>query len=76
MKCYGPGIDKSAPLYSKAPQEFTVDTSEAGDAPLDVKVTPPTGPAREPDEIKQVGDGVYQVKYTPEDEGELRICNR
>ena len=69
VKCYGPGVDKAATLYSKTLQEFTVDTTEAGEAPLDVMVTPPTGPAKKPDEIKEAGDGVYRVKYTPEDEG-------
>lgn len=72
VKCYGPGVDRVNPLYSKAPQEFTVDTSEAGDADLDVTVETPNRKTLKPEPVCEKGDGVYTVDYTPEDEGEIR----
>lgn len=72
VKCYGPGVDRVNPLYSMAPQEFTVDTSEAGDADLDVTVETPNRKTLKPEPVCEKGDGVYTVDYTPEDEGEIR----
>lgn len=71
VKCYGPGVDRVNPLFSKAPQEFTVDTSEAGDADLKVTVETPDRKVLEPEPVCEKGDGVYTVAYTPEDEGEI-----
>lgn len=73
VKCYGPGVDRVNPLYSKTPQEFTVDTSEAGDADLDIIVETPNRKTLKPEPVCEKGDGVYTVDYTPEDEGEIRI---
>ena len=72
VKCYGPGVDRINPLYSKTPQEFTVDTSEAGDADLEVTVETPNRKILKPEPVCEKGDGVYTVDYTPEDEGEIR----
>ena len=72
VKCYGPGVDRVNPLYSKVPQEFTVDTSEAGDADLTVTVDAPGRKTIKPEPVCEKGDGVYTVAYTPEDEGERR----
>lgn len=72
VKCYGPGVDRVNPLYSKTPQEFTVDTSEAGDADLEVTVETPGRKTLKPEPVCEKGDGVYTVAYTPEDEGEIR----
>ena len=71
VKCYGPGVDRVNPLYSKTPQEFTVDTSEAGDADLEVTVETPNRKTLKPEPVCEKGDGVYTVDYTPEDEGEI-----
>lgn len=73
VKCYGPGVDRINPLYSKARQEFTVDTSEAGDADLEVTVETPNRKTLKPEPVCEKGDGVYTVDYTPEDEGEIPI---
>ena len=69
VKCYGPGIDRVNPLYSTVPQQFTVDASETGEADLDVTIETPSRKTIKPDEVKDKGDGVYDVVYTPEDEG-------
>ena len=69
VKCYGPGVDRVHPLFSTAPQEFTVDTSEAGDADLEVTVDAPGRKVLKPEPICEKGDGVYTVQYTPEEEG-------
>ena len=70
VKCFGPGVDK-APLFESAPTHFTVDTAEAGDAPLDVVIETPDRKKIKPDEIKKVDDNTYEVQYTPPKEGEL-----
>jgi hypothetical protein len=69
VKCFGPGVDK-APLFESAPTHFTVDTAEAGDAPLDVVIETPDKKKIKPDEIKKVDDNTYEVQYTPPKEGE------
>ena len=72
VKCYGPGVDRVNPLFSQAPQEFTVDTSEAGDAPLEVTVDAPRRKVLKPEPVCEKGDGVYTVEYTPEEEGKIQ----
>lgn len=72
VKCYGPGVDRVNPLFSQAPQEFTVDTSEAGDADLEVTVDAPRRKVLKPEPVCEKGDGVYTVEYTPEEEGAIR----
>lgn len=72
VKCYGPGVDRVNPLFSQAPQEFTVDTSEAGDADLEVTVDAPRRKVLKPEPVCEKGDGVYTVEYTPEEEGSIR----
>lgn len=42
VKCHGPGLD-SANVKSGVPAVFTVDASEAGEAPLEVTYTDNTG---------------------------------
>ncbi len=69
VKCFGPGVDK-APLFESAPTHFTVDTAEAGDAPLDVVIETPDRKKIKPDEVKKVDDNTYEVQYTPPKEGE------
>ena len=56
---YGPGVDRINPLvYSKTPQEFTVDTPDAGDADVKVTVTPSPQP------------GTISVSFVPREVGE------
>ena len=42
VQCYGPGLD-SRQVQAGRPATFTVDTTEAGEAPLDVTYTDSTG---------------------------------
>lgn len=42
VKCAGPGLTPGV-VRANVPQTFTVDTSKAGVAPLDVKVQGPKG---------------------------------
>ena len=42
VQCYGPGLD-SRQVQAGKPAMFTVDTTEAGEAQLDVKFTDSTG---------------------------------
>lgn len=42
VKCYGPGLD-SANVKAGMPATFTVDTTEAGEAPLSATYTDSTG---------------------------------
>lgn len=42
VKCFGPGLDTKG-ITAGAPATFTVDTSEAGEAPLEVTYTDQTG---------------------------------
>ena len=50
-----------------------MDTSEAGDADLEVTVETPNRKTLKPEPVCEKGDGVYTVDYTPEDEGEIPI---
>lgn len=73
VKCYGPGVDRTTPLFSTVPSQFTVDASETGEADLDVSIETPDRKTIKPDVIRDKGDGVYDVLYTPEDEGESAL---
>ena len=42
VKCYGPGLD-SREVKAEAPATFTVDTTEAGEAPVEVMFTDDKG---------------------------------
>ena len=68
VKCFGPGVDK-APIFESAPTYFTVDTKEAGDAPLDVSIETPNKKKIKPDEVTKIDDDTYEVKYTAPKEG-------
>ncbi|CAL1528168.1 unnamed protein product [Lymnaea stagnalis] len=71
VKVYGPGLD-SAYVKAGAPAIFTVDTTEAGQAPLEVTYTDKTGVKRQA-EIVPVDDGIYQVTYVPTAEGPCQV---
>eukprot|EP00062_Callorhinchus_milii_P024180 gi/632983815/ref/XP_007908833.1/ PREDICTED: filamin-B [Callorhinchus milii] len=70
VKCSGPGL--SSGVRAKVPQEFTLDCSKAGKAPLEVVVLGPKGTI-EPVEIIDNGVGTYTVRYTPSLEGPYSI---
>ncbi|XP_066474121.1 filamin-B isoform X2 [Tiliqua scincoides] len=70
VKVAGPGLGTA--VRAKIPQSFTVDTSKAGIAPLEVMVTGPRGLA-EPVNVVDNGDGTHKVTYTPMQEGPYTI---
>ncbi|XP_033927771.1 LOW QUALITY PROTEIN: filamin-A [Melopsittacus undulatus] len=74
VKCVGPGLTPGA-VRANVPQSFTVDTSKAGVAPLDVKVQGPKGVV-EPVEVADNGDGTQRVSYVPSREGTYSISVR
>ncbi|XP_078492931.1 filamin-C [Ciona intestinalis] len=70
VSCNGPGV--SPGVRANVPQEFTVDCSTAGVAPLDVAVKGPRG-LKEPVDVRDNGDGTHTVKYTPTKEGPYQV---
>nr|XP_056708864.1 filamin-B isoform X3 [Euleptes europaea] len=70
VKVAGPGLGTA--IRANVPQSFTVDTSKAGIAPLEVTVAGPRGLA-EPVNIVDNGDGTHTVAYTPTQEGPYTV---
>ncbi|XP_073688386.1 filamin-C isoform X2 [Garra rufa] len=66
VKCSGPGLANR--VLAQVPQTFTVDTSKAGVAPLEVQLYGPKG-TLEPVVVKNNRDGTHTVNYTPAQEG-------
>ncbi len=66
VKCKGDGLNKN--VTASFPQEFVIDASKAGDAPLEVEITGPDRKPRQP-EITDNGDGTFNVKYVPDTDG-------
>ncbi|XP_014888831.1 filamin-C-like isoform X3 [Poecilia latipinna] len=71
VKCSGPGL--GAGVRAHVPQTFTVDCTQAGQAPLDVKLYGPTGTV-EPVGVKNNGDGTHTVHYTPAQDGPYNVA--
>nr|XP_020655560.1 filamin-B isoform X4 [Pogona vitticeps] len=71
VKVAGPGLGTA--VRAHIPQSFTVDTSKAGIAPLEVAVTGPRGLA-EPVNVVDNGDGTHTVSYTPTQEGPYTVA--
>ncbi|KAM8931054.1 filamin-B isoform 2-T2 [Pelodytes ibericus] len=70
VKIIGPGLGTA--VRAKIPQQFTVDSSKAGVAPLKVQVIGPRGVV-EPVDIAENGDGTHTVRYTPTVEGPYTV---
>uniref|UniRef100_H2ZJ17 Uncharacterized protein n=1 Tax=Ciona savignyi TaxID=51511 RepID=H2ZJ17_CIOSA len=70
VSCNGPGV--SPGVRANVPQEFTVDCTTAGVAPLEVAVKGPRG-VKEPVDVKDNGDGTHTVSYTPTKEGPYQV---
>ncbi|KAM6960914.1 filamin-C-like [Aplochiton taeniatus] len=70
VKCSGPGLGNG--VRAHVPQNFTVDSTQAGQAPLEVKLYGPTG-AAEPVGVKNNGDGTHTVHYTPAQDGPYTV---
>ncbi|XP_070848283.1 filamin-C-like isoform X7 [Chaetodon trifascialis] len=71
VRCSGPGLGSG--VRAHVPQTFTVDSSKAGVAPLEVQLYGPTGVA-EPISITDNGDGTHTVNYTPVNDGPYTVC--
>ena len=72
VKCYGPGLDSHGVRAGPA-TNFSVDTTEAGQANLEVTTTNEAG-TKKPAQVKPRGDtGIYDVSYVPEEEGKMDI---
>uniref|UniRef100_A0A8C9ERW4 Filamin B n=1 Tax=Pavo cristatus TaxID=9049 RepID=A0A8C9ERW4_PAVCR len=72
VKIAGPGLGTA--VRAKIPQSFTVDTSKAGVAPLEVVVlSVPFLGIVEPVNVVDNGDGTHTVVYTPTQEGPYMI---
>ncbi|KAM6895601.1 filamin-C-like isoform 2-T2 [Xenentodon cancila] len=71
VRCSGPGLGSG--VRAHVPQTFTVDSSKAGVAPLEVQLYGPTGLA-EPVNITDNGDGTHTVNYTPANDGPYTVC--
>ncbi|XP_026182182.1 filamin-A-like isoform X8 [Mastacembelus armatus] len=71
VRCSGPGLGSG--VRAHVPQTFTVDSSKAGVASLEVQLYGPTGVA-EPISIMDNGDGTHTVNYTPASDGPYTVC--
>ncbi|KAF1372057.1 hypothetical protein PFLUV_G00260380 [Perca fluviatilis] len=71
VKCSGPGLGSG--VRAHVPQTFTVDSSKAGVAPLEVLLYGPTGVA-EPISITDNGDCTHTANYTPASDGPYTVC--
>lgn len=71
VHCYGAGLDPKG-VKAGQPAPFTVDASEAGEAPLEIMTTDQTGKKR-PAQITPRGNGIYDCVYYPEVEGNIKI---
>ncbi|KAM3588274.1 uncharacterized protein V6R79_025306 [Siganus canaliculatus] len=71
VRCSGPGLGSG--VRAHVPQTFTVDSSKAGVAPLEVQLYGPTG-ASEPVSVTDHGDGSHTVNYTPSSDGPYTVC--
>ncbi|XP_077449767.1 filamin-C-like isoform X2 [Stigmatopora argus] len=71
VRCSGPGLGSA--VRARVFQTFTVDSSKAGVAPLEVQIFGPTG-VTEPVSIIDNGDGTHAVNYTPCHNGPYTIC--
>ncbi|XP_025106447.1 filamin-A-like isoform X3 [Pomacea canaliculata] len=71
VQCYGPGLDAKG-VVAGVPVSFTVDATEAGEAPLQVTYTDQTGATR-PAEVVPVQEGIFQATYLAVAEGKCKI---
>ncbi|KAM6987096.1 filamin-C isoform 16-T16 [Aplochiton taeniatus] len=71
VRCSGPGLGSG--VRAHVPQTFTVDSSKAGVASLEVQLYGPTG-VLEHINITDNGDGTHTVNYTPSKDGPYTVC--
>lgn len=63
MKAYGPGLETTGQIIGK-PTEFTVDTHNAGDAPLRVQAIDQEYQSVDV-QVRNNGNGTHTCRYTP-----------
>uniref|UniRef100_A0A3Q3M388 Filamin C, gamma a (actin binding protein 280) n=1 Tax=Labrus bergylta TaxID=56723 RepID=A0A3Q3M388_9LABR len=68
VKCSGPGLGTG--VRAHVPQTFKVDCTQAGQAPLEVKLYGTV----EPVGVKNNGDGTHTVHYTPAQDGPYTVA--
>lgn len=64
VKAYGPGIDREIPLTINKPTEFTIDCTNAGEAPIKVFVIDSDYQKLDVS-LKNNGNSTYTCRYTP-----------
>nr|XP_039265539.1 filamin-C-like isoform X3 [Styela clava] len=68
--CTGPGL--SPGVRKNIPQEFLIDASKAGIAPVEATAKGPRG-VRDPINVIDNGDGTHTARYTPTAEGLYQV---
>ncbi|KAK2704441.1 hypothetical protein QYM36_016740, partial [Artemia franciscana] len=68
VRAYGPGLDPKN-CRNGVPQKFRIDATKSGKAPLAVEVKSDRGQPTQKPEVKDNGDGTYDVTYMPSAEG-------
>ncbi len=63
VECYGPGLEKTG-LVTGSPTQFTVDTRQAGEAPLEVLIMDANYKPVDV-KIKEKARGIYTCDYVP-----------
>ncbi|XP_066973700.1 filamin-A isoform X4 [Macrobrachium rosenbergii] len=71
---WGSGIEPGK-VRAGVPLTFHVDGSKSGKAPLGVDIKTEHGPLPRSPEIRDNGDGTYDVTYVPHDEGTMQTAN-
>lgn len=72
VKCYGPGIEPMG-VKTGAPATFTVDTTEAGEAPLEVTCTDQRGRVQ-PAQLTPVAEGPFCVHVYFKIRSNISMC--
>lgn len=71
VRVYGQGVEPDS-VTADAPTKFTIETKDAGSAPLDVRVS--DGNCNSIDvKLVQLAEGVYEATYVPNSEGKHTV---
>ncbi|CAG9759879.1 unnamed protein product [Ceutorhynchus assimilis] len=68
VKAYGPGLEANK-CRTGIPAQFKIDTSKVAAAPVAVNIVSDSAPISKKPEIKDNGDGTFEVTYIPPNEG-------
>ncbi|XP_068218759.1 filamin-A isoform X2 [Palaemon carinicauda] len=71
---WGSGLEPGK-VRAGVPLTFHVDGSKSGKAPLGVDIKTEHGPLPKKPDIRDNGDGTYDVTYVPHDEGTMQTAN-